>query len=260
MSRLVSHWYILTSFSILTNIDAGTIIPVRYGERIGLEDDSDGDSESYSKFEQDDDTVVSSVHIPTPPESLVSPSMAQNQQFQQVEEHGMRAMRAGLPMRYPNSSMEMGYEDQSFRNMGQFQPHSSNTIDPSRRNYIPSFHNPQQSMFPSAWSSNPVSSAAPVSQFYSASPQASLPPFLLPQPQQTSHMNQTVHQFHDGLSRYDNSPAIGNQLRTGSLGHPHHQMPSPAAFQDYMGSENNQFSQHSDMKDEHQQHHLHQQN
>ncbi|KAH6702016.1 hypothetical protein BKA61DRAFT_201037 [Leptodontidium sp. MPI-SDFR-AT-0119] len=240
-------------------IDVTTVIPVRVADMVGLDDDSEDDNENYPKFEHDDETGNNSVHIPTPPESLVSPSMAQNQQFHQAEEHGMRAIRGGLPLRYPNSSIDqMGYEDQTYRSMNQYQqPHSPNTMDTSRRSYIPSFPNPQQSMFSNGWSPNPVTTA-PVSQFYPAPPQASLPPFaLLPQPQQTNHMSQTVHQFHDGQARYDTSPAIGNQLRTGSLGHPHHQIQNPPAFQDYLSSDNNHFGQHQEMKDEHQQHHLH---
>jgi len=240
-------------------LNADTIIHVRSAERTGADEDSEGDSESCAKYEQDDDTGNNSVHVPTPPESLVSPSMSQNQQFQQTEEHGMRPMR-GLPLRYPNSSVDqMGYDDQNFRSLGPFQPHSPNHMDPGRRNYIPSFPNTSQNMFPSAWPSNPVTSA-PVSQFYAASPQSSLPFPVLPQPQQTSHMGQPVHQFHDGLTRYDNITPLGHQQRTGSLGHPHHQMPNPAVFQDYMGNDNTQFSQHNEMKDEHHQHHLHQQN
>ncbi|KAG4416876.1 hypothetical protein IFR04_009954 [Cadophora malorum] len=242
-------------------IDGTTIVPVRYGENIGLDDDSEGDGESY-KYEQDDDAAHSSAHMPTPPESLVSPSMAQHQQFQQPDDHNMR-IRAGLPMRYNAGPMDqMSYEDQTFRGMNQYQPHSPNTIDPSRRNFIPPpvFPSPQQGMFSSGWS-NPVTSA-PSSQYYTASPQSSLAPFLtLPQPQpQTTHMSQPVHSFSDGLTRYDTSPAMGSQVRTGSLGHPHQQMPNHAAFQDYLNSDSTQFGQHPEMKDEHQQHHLHQQN
>ncbi|KAH7361004.1 hypothetical protein BKA65DRAFT_196693 [Rhexocercosporidium sp. MPI-PUGE-AT-0058] len=242
-------------------IDVTTVIPVRYGDTVGIDDDSEGDNETYTKYEQDDDAANNSIHMPTPPESLVSPPMAQNQQFQPAEEHNMRSMRVGLPLRYPTSSMEqLGYEDQTYRGINQYQPHSPNTVDASRRNYIPSFPSSQQSMFSSGWSPSPVTSA-PVSQYYPGPPQASLPPFaLLPQPQQTSHTGQTVHPFHDGLARYDTSPALGNQLRTGSLGPPHHQMPNPSAFQDYLSSDSSHFGQHPEMKDEHQQHHLHQQN
>ncbi|KAK0100427.1 hypothetical protein ONS95_008375 [Cadophora gregata] len=243
-------------------IDGTTIVPVRYGESIALEDDSEGDGENYQP-EQEDGTVNNSTQVPTP-ESLVSPSMSQHQQFQQADDHSMRSMRAGLPMRYNAPMDQMGYEDQTFRGMNQYQPHSPTTIDPSRRSYIPPpvFPSPQQSMFSTGWT-NPVSSA-PATQYYTTSPQSSIGPFLpLPQPQ-TTHMSQPVHSFGDGLTRYDTSPAMGSQVRTGSLGHPHHQMPNPAAFQDYLNSDNGQFGQHPDLKDDHQQHqhqhHLHQQN
>ncbi|PVH82268.1 hypothetical protein DL98DRAFT_142922 [Cadophora sp. DSE1049] len=241
-------------------IDGTTIVPVRYGESIALEDDSEGDGDSFTKFEQEDDAANNSIHMPTPPESLVSPSMAQHQQFQQTEDHGMRTMRAGLPMRYNGPIDQMGYEDQTFRGMNQYQPHSPNAIDPSRRSFIPPpvFPSPQQSMFSSGWS-NPGTSA-PTSQFFTTSPQSSMGPYLpLPQPQ-TTHMNQPVHSFNDGLTRYDTSPAMGSQVRTGGLGHPQHQIPNHAVFQDYLNSDNSQFGQHPEMKDEHQQHHLHQQN
>ncbi|CZT50452.1 uncharacterized protein RSE6_11436 [Rhynchosporium secalis] len=237
-------------------LNADTIIHVRSAERTSADEDSDGDSENCAKYEQDDDAGDSSVHIPTPPESLVSPSLSHNQQFQQAEDHNMRSMR-GLPLRYPASSVDqMGYEDQSFRSMGPYQPHSPNPMDPGRRNYIPAFPNPSQNIFPNAWPPNPVTSA-PVSQYYAASPQASLPSFPVlpqPQPQQPGHIVQPMHQYHDGIARYDNITPLGHQTRTGSLGHAHHQMPNPNAFQDYMGNENTQYSHH-EMKNEHQ--HLH---
>ncbi|KAG4434235.1 hypothetical protein IFR05_010277 [Cadophora sp. M221] len=71
-------------------IDVTTVIPVRVADMVGIDDDSEDDNESYPNFEHDDETGNNSVHMPTPPESLVSPSMAQNQQFQQAEEHNLQ--------------------------------------------------------------------------------------------------------------------------------------------------------------------------
>jgi hypothetical protein len=43
-------------------------------------------------------------------------------------------------------------------------------------------------------------------------------------------MNQ--HHYSDAIpGRFDSGPALGNQLRTGSLGHPHH---IPHGFPDYL--------------------------
>jgi len=223
-------------------IDGTTIVPVRYGDIIGLDDDSEGNDEADN-----------SVHMPTPLETLVSPSMPEHHQFQQAEDLDMRTMRTGLPMQYSASSIDrMEYEDHTFPSMNQYQPYSPNAIDPNRRTDIPLpvFPSPQQSILSSGWS-NTITSA-PVGQLYTASPHSSLALFLpLPQPQ-PSHMSQAVHPFHYRLARYDANPAIGNQVRTGSLGNLHHQISNHAAFQDYLNSDNNQFGQYPERKDEYQ--------
>lgn len=163
--------------------------------------------------------------MPTPPETLVFPSMAHHQQFQQAEDQGMRTMRTGLLRRYRASSIDqVGYEDQPFPSMNQYQLHNPSTIYPNRRSYMPPpvFPSPRQSTFSSAWSKQVTS--APASQFYTASPHLSLTSFLpIPQPQ-PSHMSQPGHLFNDGLTRCNTSPAMGNQVRTGSLDYPHHQI------------------------------------
>ena len=63
--------------------------------------------------------------MPTPLETLVSPSMPEHQQFHQAEDQGMRTIRTGSSMQYSASSIDqIECEDQTFPSMNQYQPYS----------------------------------------------------------------------------------------------------------------------------------------
>ena len=104
-----------------------------------------------------------------------------------------------------------------------------------------------------------ASSGAPSASFYTTSPQSAtgslgsqyhLPALSTPMPQQSMLPPLAANPFeHRNAPQYDMGPAIGNQLRTGSHGHPHI---THHGFPDYMANVN-QFGQ----PDEHQ-HQLHQ--
>lgn len=242
-----------------------------YGERSGGGDgdgsDDEGDEQQSFKPEDDEPEMPpnTSSSLPTP-DSMVSPLTGSNRHLQ--SEHDS----SGLGMRLPLRSMDDHFTDPSFytnRGLGvNFQqPRSPSIQDPSRSHgqFVSpqtSFHNSQ--MF---WPPNMVSNPAS-NNYYVTSPQTSLPPssspynpLPLPNPQQTMLPPppiSTQHSF-DGLPvgrTYDSSPALG-QLRTGSIGHPHH-MPVPQhhSFQDYLQDSSNFGHHESDLKDQ-QQHHIH---
>ncbi len=131
-------------------------------------------------------------------------------------------------------------------------------MDPNRRSFAASgYSNAQQPMY----AFNMVSTGPGPSNFYTTSPQTSLPPasvpYLPPPHTQQQHILHPPLNPYDGLpnGRYETGPALGNQLRTGSLGHPHHQM-AQHGFENYLG-DNGGFGQHdADLKD--QQQRLHQ--
>ncbi|KAE8449087.1 hypothetical protein EG329_008470 [Mollisiaceae sp. DMI_Dod_QoI] len=235
-------------------IDGTTYFPVMYGERAGTEE-SDGEGET--KLEDDEDDVPTSaisVNMPTP-ESLISPAIGHNPH---VLENDFK-MRSNLPMRqgtHPPME-EQQYNDPSnfyhSRGMG-FHPQSPNLQD--RRSFAtpPNYQSPTQNMY-GAWPTGMVSNG-PGQSFYTTSPQQSLPattaPYLPPLQQHMLPPPQQQHSNFDGLpgGRYDTSPALGNSLRTGSMGHPH--MPG---FDNFM-HDNVVFQQHDNgLKDESQ--HLH---
>jgi len=237
------------------------VIPVMYGERSGAGEISDDEGEEQFKDEDDEHDMPPNIGTP---ESLVSPPIDHPRHLHPEPDSNGFGMRP-LPVRHNTQPqpMEDQYSDpSSFFSRGlnvNFQPRSPNLQD---RQYVPpqsGFHSP-----PMYWPPNMVSNASSSNSFYVSSPQTSLPPssspynpLPLPNAQQTMlppPIN-TQHGF-DGLSvgrTYDSGPALGSQLRTGSLGHPH-QIPQHHGFQDYL-QESGSFGHHEDMKE--QQHHIH---
>jgi hypothetical protein len=241
-----------------------------YGERSGSGDgdgsDDEGEEPSF-KPEEDEHEMPpnTSSNLPTP-ESMVSPMTGHNRHLQSEPDSNSLGMRSNLPLR----SMDDHFNDPSSffpRGLGvNFQqPRSPNLQDPSRNHgqFVSpqsNFHSPQ--MF---WPPNMVSNASS-NNYYVTSPQTPLPPssspynpLPLPNPQQTMLPPPPVSSQHsfDGLPigrTYDSSPALGSQLRTGSMGHPHH-VPQHHSFQDYLQDGGNFGNHESDLKD--QQHHIH---
>jgi len=219
-----------------------------YGERSGL-DASDDELEEGVKDEDDEHDV--GAPIPTP-DSLVSPAMMQNQNQHiqspsDLDSNSVFLRMRPLPVRYHSQPQmeEPPFTDSSCfpRGVGvSFQPQSPNIHDPIRRPFASTgYQGPHQSIY--GWPNNGMASSGPVSSNYyvTTSPQSSLAPqsgpYQLPPPNaQQGMLPSPLGQHHyDGLPsvrQYDSGPALGNQLRTGSLGHPHH-MPQHG-YQEYI--------------------------
>lgn len=247
-----------------------------YGERGG--DDSDGDEEGLKEEADDHESnAPTSDHMSTP-ESIVSPSVIQSSQHSQFESKfepdapNMVQQRPHPLMisRHHQTHMEeqTSFLDTSFaRPMGPYLPTSPNVHD-LRRPYAPAgFSSPQQTMYSgTGWQNNSMVSSSTMSSNFcipgssqpasvptTTSYQLPLPPLhvqqqSMPPPQSGSHFPHS-----DGLPNlrqsYEPAPAIGNQLRTGSLGHPH-QMPQNHGYGDFLHDTTN-FSPHDvDMKEE----------
>jgi hypothetical protein len=165
----------------------------------------------------------------------------------QIQQHEADFFRARpIPVRY-HTQLHSHIEDhgtypESFmsRNMSVgFQQVSPTSQDPNRRSFPSSFQTQPQGMY--TWQNNLATTASP-SQYYVTSPQTTLPPhsnpYQLPPPTSVGSQGMlppplAQHPF-DGLpasGRFDSGSALGNQLRTGSLGHPHH---LPSGFSDYL--------------------------
>jgi hypothetical protein len=235
-----------------------------YGERPGGGDGSDDEGEEHFKDEDEEQDVPpnTSSSLPTP-ESLVSPAIGHNRHLHPEPDSNSLGMRP-LPVRHNTQpQMEDHYDPSSFFSRGlgvSFQPRSP-IQDPARGNqFIPpesGFHSPQM-----YWPQNMVSNASTGNNFYVTSPQTSLPPSSSPyNPLPLPNAQQTMlpppissHNSFDGLPvgrTYDSAPALGSQLRTGSIGHPH-QMPQHHGFQEYLQDSGN-FGQHhdSELKEQH---------
>ena len=253
-------------------LDGTTVIPVMYGERSGSGDgdgsDDEGDEPSFKPEDDEHDMPPNTTSSLSPPDSMVSPLSGPSRHLVPEHESNNMGMRSSLPMR----TMDDHFNDPSSfypRGLGvNFQqPRSPSLQDPSRGSgqFVPpqpSFHSTQQ-MF---WQPNIVSNAAS-NNFYVTSPQTTLPPssspynpLSLPNPQQNMLPPPPINTQHtfDGLQvgrSYDSSPALGSQLRTGSIGHPH-QLQQHHGFQEYMQDGGNYGHHESDLKDQ-QQHQIH---
>jgi hypothetical protein len=237
------------------SVDGTTCIPVSFGETTSG-DGSDDDGEEEFKAEDDEHELIPvSASIPTP-ESLVSPSLGSSQH----EEPTFTNMRRPLPVRHhtqPAIDEANQYDPFYHQQQRMFQqPQSPSFHDQGRRQSFvpsPSYNSPQQNMFTGWQGGNMVSNGPISSNYYTTSP-TSLPPTsgpylplpntqpsMLPPPPMVSHF--------DGLNgrSYDSGPALGSQLRTGSLGHPHHLSHGYAEFM----NDNSPAGQHdSDWKDD----------
>jgi hypothetical protein len=212
-----------------------------YGDRNGVDvSDDDEPDEGIKDEDEEHEPMPVSAAMPTP-DRLVSPtSMMQSQPLQQPESDAFYRMRP-LPVRHysqPQMEEHNPYGDGSYMPRG-FQPPSPGSQDPSRRSFAsPGYQSPQQSLY--SWQNSMVS-AGPVSSNYyvTTSPQPPLAPPTAPYQLPPPHSQQGMlpppmvqHSF-DNLPnvRYDSGPALGNQLRTGSLHHPNQ---IPHGFQEYL--------------------------
>ncbi|QSZ30544.1 hypothetical protein DSL72_000098 [Monilinia vaccinii-corymbosi] len=260
-------------------ITGDTYIQVMYGDRNGAEL-SDNEPDEGMKLEDDDlqpQDIEASPMMLTP-HSSVSPSIMQVQQAQQAASHSSQQrdhenMYASSrhPVRY-NSQQEEHMHSSSYINTNagyiprvNFTDQSNASLqDQPQRSMSTSmlpaqYQNPQQSNV--NWTPPFFNNPSPSTSFYTTSPQSQsftpnspqsfsssyqLPPPnsqpLLP-PHPVSH---TLHNPFDGLPHrplYDTTPQMGNQLRTGSLGHPH-QLPSHQQHSTFDFIDGNSYGHH----------------
>jgi hypothetical protein len=243
-----------------------------YGERAGGED-SDGDDEGFKEEEDEHDNAPMSTNMSTP-ESLVSPTMIQGPQNHSQFENDTQSMIQQRPRplivsrhtHQPHMEDQTAYLDTNFpRTMGTYQAQSPD-LQEYRRSFAPTgFPSPQQNMYSGGgWQNNNIlsNSSMPPNYCVTNSSQATLAPptgsFQLPPVPQVQQPNMLPpppmihHPYNDGLpnrGHYDSGPALGNQLRTGSLGHPH-QIPQGHGFGEFLQDGSSFGPNDSDMKEE----------
>jgi len=256
-------------------LSGDTQINVMYGDS-GAADQSDDDEEEEQLKLEDDELQPELVESPTilTPHSLVSPSMIQTQQSVQHTEHDTYIPPRTVSNRFNNQTEE---QPSSYVNGSSFVPRlnfndtSPNVQDHTTRSMsvnsinMSQYPNPQHSGFNWQASFASASNTSPTSSYYTTSPQSqsfasTATAFQLPPPNtQTALISTHGHNIHnsfDGLPtrQYDTGAHIGNQLRTGSLGHPHQLASHHAGYVD-MFSDGATYGHHdSSLKDDAQMH------
>ncbi|TVY32091.1 Uncharacterized protein LSUB1_G008706 [Lachnellula subtilissima] len=232
--------------------DGTATVPIMYGER-GVDDSDDDEEGCKEEDDENENTPASS------PES--SPTMMQAPQQhspfetdnQTVIQQRTRPLIVSRHSQQPHMEDQTGYLDTNFsRSMGGYQTQSPNLQQEFRRSFNSTgFPSPQQNMYSGSagWQNNNMLGSSSMSTNYCVanSSQATLAPsatsFQLPpvphvQQQQPNMLPppMTHHTYNDGLPNprhFDSGTTLGIQLRTGSMGHPHH-MSQGHGFGDFM--------------------------
>lgn len=225
-------------------VDGTTRVPVQFGDR-NNQDNSDDDEFDEGGVKDEGNEIEPGSVTMSASEGVVSPPMLQTSNLQSPDESEFfRSRPIPVHQRYATQSHGPIDDNHSYsdsylpRNMNVgFQQVSPTVPDPLRRSFTSSNFQ-QQNMY--GWQNNMVTNPGQT-QYYVSSPQTTLPPQSVPYQLPPPIAGQSMlppppliqHHFTEGLSnaRYDSGPALGNQLRTGSLGHPHH---IPHGFPEYM--------------------------
>ena len=236
-----------------------------YGDRSGLDCSDDEVEEGVKDEDEETESTQIPTNVPTP-DSIASQPMMQNQHLQQPQESESNSMfmptTRPLPVRYhtqPQIEEHGSYPNSSYLRTVGFQSQSPNPQDPTRRSFGSPVYSSPQGMY--GWQNTTmVSNGTMPSNYYVTSPQTTLGPqggqFQLPPPPTTQQpMLPPMAQHHfDSLPaarQFDSGPAVGNQLRTGSLGHPHHM---PHGFQEYLQDNGSYGHNDSEVRDDQQIH------
>lgn len=226
-----------------------------YGDknRINVSDDEDPE-EGIKAEEEGRDSVVVPATTPTS-DSLVSPTTMLQSQSLQSHDPGEYYRLRNAPIRHysqPQLDDHHPFGDGSYLPRG-FQPESPSQQDPNRRGFPSSSYAGPPNLYD--WQSSIVGSDPLSTNYYiSNSPQPvvpqsaayQVPPVISQHGMLPQRLGQPQFDIPNG--RYDSAPALGNQLRTGSLHHPHQ---VPQDFQDYL-HDGGAYGQHDpEMKDEH---------
>jgi hypothetical protein len=228
-----------------------------HGDRSG-QDFSDDEVEEGVKEEEDDPDSTQVVTNMSTPEGDVSPPIMQSQHLQQPQEAEANSMFIGTPHPLPVRCFTQPSDDHSsFSNPSYisrgvgigFQTQSPSPQDPARRSRI----YPSQNMY---WQNTTmVSNGTMNPNYYVTSPQTTMGPqsgqFQLPPPpsSQQPMLPPLTHNHFDGMAtgrQFDSGPALGNIVRTGSLGHPHH---IPLECQEHL-YDNGGYTHDSEIRDE----------
>jgi hypothetical protein len=237
-----------------------------YGDRNGQEEsESEEDNEGSIKNEDEDTDTNAAASMPTP-ESIISQQRLDMhvQHLQEAQESNPMFLRMRPLPYHTQTPLEehQQYNDPYLpRGVGvSFQPQSPNPHDgQARRPFDPQgYQSPQQSMY--GWQSNNMVNNSMQSNYYATSPQSALAnqgAYQLPPPTSQPMLPPlappiALHHFDLQTTRqYDTGPPVpvGNQLRTGSLGHPHH---VPHGFQEYLHEGGGSFGTGEEIKENHQ--------
>lgn len=235
-------------------LDGTATVPVMHGDRVPGSG-SDDEDEDGDLTEEDDGNAHLASDIQSPSESPASSTTVQgdqnshfDQQSQSMAQQRNRALM-GRHMSAGQMEEQAGYNVETLR-MAPY-PQQSSNLREYRGPFAPDFHTSPQNMYSSGWQNPSLMNNSPMSTSnycltsLTSSSQSSLAaptaPFQLPAPNvQYPHMLPPPP-YCEGLpgsAQFDSRPALGHQLRTGSLGHPHqthHGQPFPEYLQDGAG-------------------------
>ncbi|RFU24067.1 hypothetical protein B7463_g12271, partial [Scytalidium lignicola] len=218
-------------------IDDDTVVPVMDRNRQGHVSEDEEEDDGGSEPDESDTKPT----IPSP-DSQISPHSTQpgpsmHHQPRQEDDssslfHSMRQPQFA-DNSYSTRPVTLGYQQQS-----------PILQDPNRRAYSSQpYQNQSQNIY--GWQNNMVSNGPISSNYYVSSPQSALAPpnvgYQLPLPNTQQHllpppsMNKpTYDSVPTSMQQYDTTaPALGHQMRTVSIGHPH-QLQTHNSFHEYM--------------------------
>lgn len=202
--------------------------------------EDEGSDDDLIKVENE--SRLSMVISTAPSDDMVSPTtLVPNQSLQQPDAGDYYRARPPPGRTYSHSQLDdhHSFGSGSYIARG-FQPENP-MQDPNRRIFPPTSFQPPSFPGPQGmydWQNNMTSGDPVPANFYiPASPQSLMPspPPYQPAPPIPQHgmlpLRMNEPQFDISSGRYDSAPALGNQLRTGSLHHPHQ---VSQGFHDYL--------------------------
>lgn len=193
-------------------------------------------------------------------DGMISPTTMKHSRSLQGNDPGEFYKIRAAPIRHYNQTPlddQIPFGDGSYIPRG-FQPESPAELDANHRIFRPNTFQPPGNVY-NDWQNNMANNGALSTPYYiSDSPQAVVPqssPYSLgPSLSQDGMLPQRLNQTRFDLPTggFDSAPVIGNQLRTGSLHHPH-QVPQQLSedFRDYLHHSGPYGPHDPGMKDEH---------
>jgi hypothetical protein len=241
------RWNERRHFSSLILLDGTTYFSVMYGEG-SVVDGSDDEGDDGVKDEDEEHDLPANISTGmSSSDGMVSPSMMQTHSDAESSSIFQSNNRVRpIPLRYASQphieEQQASYNDPACFSRGMgigFQ--SPGPHDPNRRGFASPVYQSPPTVY--GWSSQngSISTNGPVaSGYYTTSPQStvgtSMGQYQLPPPNsQQAMLPPPMSHHYDSLPNgrpYDVGSGLGNQLRTGSLSHPHH-LPQNG-FQEYL--------------------------